>query len=192
MWFVSTMRVTRWCVRMWSSRPLSKTFTSMGWEVWRPQVRYYGPARCAACLVPADSNAACTAYLALLETLSLPGPKMLGFMCETLDQAPPPSADSCFLCHTFSLWAWATCVMSLCTGDWSFDLVCSCTGGEEGLSVCAVETTRQTDRMIRSSKTPFNPLLQTLHQVRTFPGVSCSTSHFFNICLSAVFKRRYP
>lgn len=28
--FTPTMRATRWCVRMWSSKPSSKTFTFMG------------------------------------------------------------------------------------------------------------------------------------------------------------------
>lgn len=155
MWFTSTMRVTRWCVRMWSSRPSSKTFTSMGWGAWRPQVRYDGPARSAACQVPADSSAACTAYLELLETLSFLGLKMLSFMGETPDQALPPSGDSSFLCHRFSLWAWATCVTSLYTADWSFDLVCSCFKHEgRGCLYVLLEPPGRLIEMTRSSETP--------------------------------------
>lgn len=53
-------------------------------------------ARSEACRVPADSSAARTAHLELLETLSLLGPNVLGFMGETLDQALPQETASSF------------------------------------------------------------------------------------------------
>lgn len=75
MWFKSTMRVTRWCVKMWNSRPSSKTFTCTGWGAWSPQVRYDGLASSVASQVSNDGKAVCTARLELLVTPSLLGPQ---------------------------------------------------------------------------------------------------------------------
>lgn len=88
MWFTSTTRPTRWCVRMWNSRPSSRTFTCTGWGAWRLQVMYL--ARSAACQVTSDSKAVGTAHLELLESLSF-GPKTRSFMGKTLDQVLLPS-----------------------------------------------------------------------------------------------------
>lgn len=57
---------------------------SMEWGVWKPQVRYDGPAGAAACPVPADSSAECTAQVRdLLSSWA----EDAGFYCEALDQA---------------------------------------------------------------------------------------------------------
>lgn len=95
-WFTSTMRMMRWYVRMWNSRLSSKTFTSMGWGVWRAQVRSDVPDRSAFCWVPADTSAAYTPCLELLEILSLLGQRCLVLWLRPWIRASFPQETASF------------------------------------------------------------------------------------------------